>query len=96
MIYFHVTDILKYKPTDAKRFTLTGYPGDIYKAVDTADYGGGVEHCTEWVEKYGYTIKTKEQAQELVNAGIITLNKSLEDDILDGRPAIEQGAITLE
>jgi len=96
MIYFHVTDILKYKPADAKRFTLTGYPGDIYKAVDTADYGGGVEHCTEWVEKYGYTIKTKEQAQELVNAGIITLNKSLEDDTLDDRPAIEQGGITLE
>ena len=44
----------------------------------------------------GYTIKTKEQAQELVNAGIITLNKFLEDDILDDRPAIEQGAITLE
>ena len=96
MIYFQATNITEYKHTDAKRFTLTGYPGDIYKAVDRADYGGGVEHCTEWVEKYGYTIKTKEQAQELVNAGIITLNKFLEDDILDDRPAIEQGAITLE
>ena len=96
MIYFQATNITEYKHTDAKRFTLTGYPGDIYKAVDRADYGGGVEHCTEWVQKYSYTIKTKEQAQELVNAGIITLNKFLEDDILDDRPAIEQGAITLE
>ena len=96
MIYFQTTTMTKYKHTDAKRFTLTGYPGGIYKAVDTADYGGGVEHCTEWVEKYGYTIKTKAEAQELVNAGIITLNNFLADDELDGRPAIEQGAITLE
>ena len=58
MIYFQTTTMTKYKYTDAKRFTLTGYPGGIYKAVDNADYGGGVEHCTEWVEKYSYTIKT--------------------------------------
>ena len=96
MIYFQTTTLTEYKHTDAKRFTLTGYPGNIYKAVDTADYGGGVEHCTEWVEKYGYTIKTKAQAQELVNAGIITINNLLAGDELEGRPAIEQGAITLE
>ena len=42
------------------------------------------------------TKKTKTEAQELVNAGIITLNNFLADDELDGRPAIEQGAITLE
>ena len=69
MIYFQTTTLTEYKHTDAKRFTLTGYPGNIYKAVDTADYGGGVEHCTEWVEKYGYTIKTKAQAQELGAVG---------------------------
>ena len=63
MIYFEATNLTEYKPTDAKRFSLTGYVGNIYKAVDTAEYGGGVEHCTEWVEKYGYTIKTKAQAQ---------------------------------
>jgi|TARA_R110002020_G_scaffold391587_1_gene601986 hypothetical protein len=96
MIYFQATTLTEYKHTDVKRFTLTGYPGNIYKAVDTADYGGGVEHCTEWVEKYGYTIKTKAQAQELVNAGITTINNLLAGDELEGRPAIEQGGITLE
>jgi hypothetical protein len=96
MIYFQTTTLTEYKHTDVKRFTLTGYPGNIYKAVDTADYGGGVEHCTEWVEKYGYTIKTKAQAQELVNAGITTINNLLAGDELEGRPAIEQGGITLE
>ena len=96
MIYFQATNMTEYKTSDAKRFTLTGYPGNIYKAVDTADYGGGVEHCTEWVEKYGYTIKTKAQAQELVNAGIITINNLLADDTLEGRPAIVQEDITLE
>lgn len=96
MIYFQATNLTEYKTSDAKRFALTGYPNNIYKAVDNADYGGGVEHCTEWVEKYGYTIKTKAEAQELVNAGIITINNFLADDTLDGRPAITQGAITLE
>ena len=96
MIYFQGTNITEYKHTDAKRFTLTGYPNDIYKAVDTADYGGGVEHCTEWVEKYGYTIKTKAEAQALVDSGIVTLNNFLADDTLDGRPAIVQEDITLE
>tara|TARA_R100001163_G_C5003264_1_gene151648 strand:+ start:485 stop:775 length:291 start_codon:yes stop_codon:yes gene_type:complete len=96
MIYFQATNMTEYKTSDAKRFTLTGYPGNIYKAVDTADYGGGVEHCTEWVEKYGYTIKTKAQAQELVNAGIITINNLLANDELEDRPAIVQEDITLE
>jgi hypothetical protein len=96
MIYFYANPLENYKHTDAKRFTLDGYPGDIYKAVDTAEYGGGVEHCTEWVEKYGYTIKTKAEAQEIVNAGIITYNNNLTDDTLPDRPAIVQGDITLE
>ena len=53
MIYFEATNLTEYKHTDAQRFSLTGYVGNIYKAVDTAEYGGGVEHCTEWVEKNG-------------------------------------------
>ena len=96
MIYFQATNMTEYKTSDAKRFTLTTYPNNIYKAVDNAAYGGGVEHCTDWVEKYGYTIKTKAQAQELVNAGIITINNLLADDTLEGRPAIVQEDITLE
>ena len=95
MIYFYANPLDNYKHTDAKRFTLDGYPGDIYKAVDTAEYGGGVEHCTEWVEKYGYTIKTKTEAQELVNAGIIALNNLMSDETLGGETPV-QGAITLE
>ena len=95
MIYFYANPLENYKHTDAKRFTLDGYPGDIYKAVDTAEYGGGVEHCTEWVEKYGYTIKTREEAQELVNAGIIALNNLMSDETLGGETPV-QGAITLE
>ena len=95
MIYFYAKPLENFKHSDAKRFTLTGYPGDIYKAIDNSNYGGGVEHCTEWVEKYGYTIKTKTEAQELVNAGIIKLNASMEDDILGGETPV-QGAITLE
>ena len=51
MIYFYGQQITEYTHSDAKRFKLTGHPGDIYKAVDNADYGGGVEHCTEWVNK---------------------------------------------
>ena len=95
MIYFYANPLENYKHTDANRFKLTGYPGGIYKALDNADYGGGVEHCTEWVEKYGYTIKTKAEAQELVNAGIITLNNLIKDEILGGQTPV-QGAITLE
>ena len=95
MIYFYAQPLENYKHSDAKRFKLTGYPGGIYKAVDNADYGGGVEHCTEWVEKYGYTIKTKAEAQELVNACIITLNNLIKDEILGGQTPV-QGAITLE
>ena len=95
MIYFYAKQLTNYKHSDAKRFKLTGYPGGIYKAVDNADYGGGVEHCTEWVEKYGYTIKTKTEAQELVNAGIITLNNLMSDETLGGQTPV-QGAITLE
>ena len=96
MIYFEAAILTEYKHTDAKRFSLTAYVGNIYKAVDNADYGGGVEHCTEWVEKYGYTIKTKAQAQEMVNAGVIAYNNNLTDDTLPDRPAIVQGDITLE
>lgn len=96
MIYFQATNLSEYGTADAKRFALTGYPNNIYKAVDNADYGGGVEHCTEWVEKYGYTIKTKAEAQALVDSGIVTLNNLLADDTLDGRPAIVQEDITLE
>jgi len=96
MIYFQATNLTEYKTSDAKRFTLKGYPNNIYKAVDNVDYGGGVEHCTEWVEKYGYEIKTKAEAQALVDSGIVTLNNLLADDTLDGRPAIIQEAITLE
>ena len=95
MIYFYANPLENYKHTDAKRFTLDGYPGDIYKAVDTAEYGGGVEHCTEWAEKYGYTIKTKAEAQELVNAGIIALNNLMSDETLGGQTPV-QGGITLE
>ena len=95
MIYFYAQPLENYKHSDAKRFKLTGYPGGIYKALDNADYGGGVEHCTEWVEKYGYTIKTKAEAQELVNAGIITLNNLIKDETLGGQTPV-QGAITLE
>ena len=96
MIYFYAKPLTNYKHSDAKRFKLTGYPGSIYKAVDNADYGGGVEHCTEWVEKYSYTIKTKAEAQALVDSGVVTLNNFLADDTLDGRPAIVQEDITLE
>tara|TARA_A100001201_G_C4069389_1_gene195297 strand:- start:41 stop:334 length:294 start_codon:yes stop_codon:yes gene_type:complete len=97
MIYFYGQQITEYKHTDAKRFTIEGYPGDIYKAIDTAEYGGGVEHCTEWVEKYGYTIKTKAEAQELVNAGVIELNNFYNgQDAELGGAKLVQGAITLE
>jgi len=97
MIYFYGQQITEYKHSDAKRFTIEGYPGDIYKAVDRAEYGGGVEHCTEWCNKYSYTIKTKEEAQELVNAGIIVLNNFYDgpDAELAGKKQV-QGAITLE
>jgi hypothetical protein len=82
MIYFYAQPLKNYKHTDAKRFKLT-------------DYGGGVEHCTEWVEKYGYTIKTKAEAQEIVDAGIITLNNFMADETLGGQTPV-QGGITLE
>ena len=95
MIYFYAQPLENYKHTDAKRFKLTGYPGGIYKAVDNADYGGGVEHCTEWVEKYGYTIKTKAEAQEIVDAGIIELNNLMADEDKPSGRVIE-GGITLE
>ena len=97
MIYFYGQQITEYKHSDAKRFTIEGYPGDIYKAVDTAEYGGGVEHCTEWVEKYGYAIKTKAEAQEIVDAGIIALNNFYngQDAELAGKKQV-QGEITLE
>ena len=95
MIYFYAKPLENFKHSDAKRFTLTGYPGDIYKAIDNSNYGGGVEHCTEWVEKYGYTIKTKTEAQELVNAGIIVFNNFVKDEILGGQTPV-QGGITLE
>ena len=96
MIYFYANPLAFYKHTDAERFKLTGYPGGIYKAVDNADFGGGVEHCTAWVNKYGYEIKTKAEAQEIVDAGITELNNYMADDKLEGRPALVQGAITLE
>lgn len=96
MIYFYAKPLANYKHTDAERFKLTGYPGCIYKALDNADYGGGVEHCTKWVQKYGYTIKTKAEAQEIVNAGIIELNNLLKGDELEGRPALVQEDVTLE
>ena len=97
MIYFYGPQITEYTPSDAKRFKLTGYPGNIYKALDNADYGGGVEHCTEWVNKYGYTIKTKAEAQELVNDGIIALNNFFDEDGAElGGEKFVQGAITLE
>ena len=96
MIYFYAKNITQYKHTDAKRFILTGYVGDIYKALDTAEYGGGVEHCTEWVNKHVYEIKTKAEAQNIVDAGIITYNNNTTDNTLDDRPAIVQGDITLE
>ena len=95
MIYFYGQQITEYTHSDAKRFKLTGHPGDIYKAVDNADYGGGVEHCTEWVNKYSYTIKTKAEAQELVDAGIVTLNNFMADETLGGETPV-QGGITLE
>ena len=97
MIYFYGPQITEYTTSDAKRFKLTGYPGNIYKALDNADYGGGVEHCTEWVNKYGYTIKTKAEAQELVNDGIIALNNFFDEDGAElGGEKFVQGAITLE
>ena len=95
MIYFYAKPLANYEHSDAKRFKLTGYPGGIYKAVDNADYGGGVEHCTEWVEKHGYTIKTKAEAQEIVDAGIIALNNLMSDETLGGQTPV-QGGITLE
>ena len=95
MIYFYANPLENYKNTDANRFKLTGYPGGIYKALDNADYGGGVEHCTEWVEKYGYTIKTKAEAQEIVDAGIIELNNLMADEDKPSGRVIE-GGITLE
>tara|TARA_Y100000593_G_scaffold40868_1_gene78596 strand:- start:175 stop:462 length:288 start_codon:yes stop_codon:yes gene_type:complete len=95
MIYFYANPLENYKHTDANRFKLTGYPGGIYKALDNADYGGGVEHCTEWVEKYGYTIKTKAEAQEIVDAGIIELNNLMADEDKPSGRVIE-GGITLE
>ena len=96
MIYFQATNMTEYKTSDAKRFTLTTYPNNIYKAVDNAAYGGGVEHCTEWVNKHGYEIKTKAEAQNIVDAGIITYNNNTTDNTIDDRPAIVQGDITLE
>ena len=97
MIYFYGPQITEYTTSDAKRFKLTGYPGNIYKALDNADYGGGVEHCTEWVNKYGYTIKTKAEAQELVNDGIIALNNFFDEDGAElGGEKFVQGGITLE
>ena len=95
MIYFYANPLDNYKPTDANRFKLTGYAGDIYKAVDNADFGGGVEHCTAWVNKYGYEIKTKAEAQEIVDAGIIEYNNFMSDERLGGETPV-QGAITLE
>lgn len=95
MIYFYANPLDNYKPTDANRFKLTGYAGDIYKAVDNADFGGGVEHCTAWVNKYGYEIKTKAEAQEIVDAGIITLNNAMADENKPSGRIIE-GDITLE
>ena len=95
MIYFYAQPLENYKHSDAKRFKLTGYPGGVYKAVDNADYGGGVEHCTEWVEKYGYEIKTRAEAQEIVDAGIIALNNLMSDETLGGQTPV-QGGITLE
>ena len=95
MIYFYANPLENYKNTDANRFKLTEYPGGIYKALDNADYGGGVEHCTEWVEKYGYTIKTKAEAQEIVDAGIIELNNLMADEDKPSGRVIE-GGITLE
>ena len=95
MIYFYANPLAFYKHTDAERFKVTGYAGGVYKAVDNADFGGGVEHCTAWVNKYGYEIKTREEAQELVNAGIITLNNEIADE--DKPSGVQtQGAITLE
>ena len=96
MIYFYANPLENYKHTDAERFKITGYPGGICKAVDNADFGGGVEHCTEWVNKYGYEIKTKAEAQAIVDAGITELNNYMADDNLEGRPAIIQEDITLE
>ena len=97
MIYFYGQHITEYALTDAKRFKIEGYPGDIYKAVDNAEYGGGVEHCTEWCNKYSYTIKTKEEAQELINAGIIVFNKFHNGDNAElGGAKLVQGGITLE
>ena len=95
MIYFYAKPLLNYEHSDAKRFKLTGYVGDIYKAVDNSDYGGGVEHCTEWVNKHGYEIKTKAQAQEIVDAGIIAYNNIMADATLGGKTPV-QGGITLE
>ena len=95
MIYFYANPLDNYKHTDAERFKLTGYPGGIYKAVDNADFGGGVEHCTAWLNKYGYEIKTKAEAQEIVDAGIISLNNYMADETLGGQTPV-QGAITLE
>tara|TARA_Y100000004_G_scaffold68539_1_gene76897 strand:- start:169 stop:456 length:288 start_codon:yes stop_codon:yes gene_type:complete len=95
MIYFYAQPLANYEHSDAKRFKLTGYPGGVYKAVDNADYGGGVEHCTEWVEKYGYEIKTRAEAQEIVDAGIIALNNLMSDETLGGQTPV-QGGITLE
>ena len=95
MIYFYAKPLENYKHTDAERFKLTGYPGNIYKAVDKADFGGGVEHCTKWCNKYSYAIKTKAEAQELVNAGIIAYNNLMSDETFGGQTPV-QGAITLE
>ena len=38
----------------------------------------------------------KAEAQEIVDAGIISLNNFLADDELEDRPALVQGGITLE
>ena len=95
MIYFYAKPLVFYETTDAKRFKLTHYAGDVYKAVDNADFGGGVEHCTEWVNKHGYEIKTKAQAQALVDAGITELNKSMADENKPSGTIIE-GDVTLE
>jgi len=95
MIYFYAQPLENYKHTDAERFKLTGYVGNIYKAVDNADFGGGVEHCTAWVNKYGYEIKTKAEAQEIVDAGIIEYNNFMSNETLGGETPV-QGAITLE
>ena len=47
------------------------------------------------MKKHGYEIKTKAEVQEIVDAGIITLNNFMADETLGGETPV-QGAITLE